>query len=171
MVGSELAALQLATLDSLTGLSNRRGFALLARQALQACARHRSPASLLMIDLDGFKAINDELGHAVGDNALIEFSDLLAATFRDSDVIARLGGDEFAVLLTDTGKEEAWKCIERFRGLLDARNMLPGREHALCFSVGITEWDNRKHADVAALLKVADRQMYELKRGKRARVA
>lgn len=168
MVSGELAALQMATLDNLTGLSNRRGFEMLMRQALHACARHDTSAVLTMIDLDGFKAINDQLGHAAGDNALIEFADVLSTTFRESDVIARLGGDEFCVLLTDTDTANAWHSIERFRATLDARNADPRSEYKLHFSAGVTDWDPEKHATIDDLLAVADRHMYERKRKKRA---
>lgn len=112
MAEQELAAIQLATMDELTMLSNRRGFEALARHALGLCRRLARPASLLFLDLDGFKAINDTFGHAEGDRALADFARILSATFRESDVVGRLGGDEFAVLLTDV-QPEALDAIDR----------------------------------------------------------
>ena len=166
MVSSELAALRLATIDELTGLSNRRGFNMIADQSLHLCQRNNRHASLLMLDLDGFKQINDKLGHAAGDKALVEFSQLLKTSFRESDVVTRIGGDEFCVLLTDTDLEHAWVGVERFRCALNARNDLPGRKYRLLFSAGVIQWDAERHANVADLLRDADVLMYERKRGK-----
>lgn len=97
MAEQELAALQLATIDELTMISNRRGFEALAQHAINMCLRKGEPASLMYFDLDRFKPINDRFGHAEGDRALGDFSKLLQQTFRESDVIGRIGGDEFAV--------------------------------------------------------------------------
>jgi len=100
LVEREFAALRLATIDELTGLSNRRGFIMLARHALAMCERTERPATLLVFDLDGFKLLNDTLGHAAGDMALASFAADLLAAYPESDVVARLGGDEFCVLLS-----------------------------------------------------------------------
>ena len=100
MAEQELSALQLATTDHLTLISNRRGFEVLARHAVQFCRRLQLPVTLLSFDLNKFKEINDRHGHAAGDQALKTFARGLLAVFRDSDVIGRLGGDEFAVLMT-----------------------------------------------------------------------
>ncbi len=171
MVSGEMAALQLATVDPLTGLSNRRGFDMLTRQAFQSCLRQDAPATLLMFDLDEFKQINDTLGHKTGDNALIEFATLLNSTFRESDVVARLGGDEFGILLTNTRSDDAWCTVERFRSSLDARNAEPGCGYELKFSVGVTEWDSSRHGDLATLINDADMRMYKRKHGKRNSLA
>lgn len=92
MVERELAAVQLATLDELTNISNRRGFMLLAQHSLKTCARQKIPAALVFLDLDKFKPINDKFGHAEGDRALITFASQMKSIFRDSDVFARVGG-------------------------------------------------------------------------------
>ena len=102
MAGAELAAVQLATLDDLTLLSNRRGFEALSQHALNVCKRMNKPASLLFFDLNDFKPINDIYGHAEGDRALKAFAEVLRDALRESDVIGRLGGDEFVALLTDS---------------------------------------------------------------------
>ena len=102
MVASELSAIELATMDELTQTSNRRGFDALARQALAACDRAEQPASVVLIDMNGFKGINDTYGHEEGDRALIEFASLMRRTFRESDIVARIGGDEFAAPRTRT---------------------------------------------------------------------
>jgi diguanylate cyclase (GGDEF)-like protein len=100
LVEGELALVQAASTDPLTGLSNRSGFLRLARRALLAAAVRDQPLVLLYADLTGFKAINDNHGHAAGDDALREFAQPLLRSFRDSDVVGRMGGDEFCVLAT-----------------------------------------------------------------------
>lgn len=102
MVERELAAVQMATLDELTAISNRRGFIMLAQHSLHLCIRQKLSASLVFVDLDKFKVINDTFGHAEGDRALIAFAEQMKTTCRDSDIFARLGGDEFAMLLINS---------------------------------------------------------------------
>ena len=92
---------QLALIDPLTNIYNRRGFTTLATHVREIARRQKRPVHLLLIDLDRFKRINDTFGHVVGDKALVEFAQILSATFRKSDVVARTGGDEFCVLLTE----------------------------------------------------------------------
>ncbi len=105
------AAEALAERDVLTPSLNRRGFVRELGRAMAFCRRHGTPAVLLYLDLDGFKGINDSLGHAAGDAALVRTAELLGANLRESDALGRLGGDEFAVLLLGTdiagGKEKA----------------------------------------------------------------
>ena len=98
MAEQELFAMELATIDELTRIPNRRGFEAMSEQALSLCQRLGKPVSLLYFDLDLFKQINDQFGHAEGDRALQDFSALLTRSFRQSDIIGRLGGDEFAVM-------------------------------------------------------------------------
>lgn len=92
MAESELKVIQMATIDELTGLTNRRGFMLLAEKNLQYAFREKIPASLLFIDLNHFKLINDRFGHDIGDDALCQMAELLCKMFRNADIIARLGG-------------------------------------------------------------------------------
>ena len=91
----------MAVRDELTGLTNRRGFLTLADQQLKLALREKLPLLLVFIDMDGLKAINDKLGHAVGDRALVDLGDVIRETFRESDVIGRLGGDEFVALVRE----------------------------------------------------------------------
>ncbi len=166
MVSGEIAAFQLATLDSLTGIANRRAFHLIGDPALKLCERNGGSASLLMIDLDDFKCINDTHGHAVGDEALVEFAGLLKRSFRESDVTARIGGDEFCVLLSDSKKERAMHCVERVQEALDTANAEPGRRYRLHFSFGVIDYDPSRHQSVSELLREADEKMYVRKRSK-----
>ena len=169
MVAGELASLELATTDSLTGLSNRRGFEVLSSHALAVCARNHLHASVVMIDMDGFKLINDEFGHDVGDQALVEFATLLLEGFRSSDIVARIGGDEFCALLTSAAEADAWRAVEQLRAVVDARNEVEGVNYPLEFSAGVAEYDANRHANVQDALHDADVNMYVQKRRSRER--
>jgi len=165
MVENELRAVQLATLDDLTGLTNRRGFNAIAYHTLALCRRVDQPAALLMFDLDEFKEINDTMGHAEGDRVLKRFADLLLRSFRDSDVVARLGGDEFCVLLSGTNADQAPRALSH----LDEDLRRDDRGPKIRYSVGVTDFDAKKHPSAAALLDAADGRMYEDKAEKEKR--
>lgn len=160
LVEHELEAVHIAATDELTTLVNRRGFLTAAEERL---AEGR-PVTVIAIDLDGFKAINDGYGHAEGDRALTEFAGALKGAFRRSDVIARLGGDEFAVLLADADRRDAHAAISRLRRLLERRCTEAGLLYTLDHSVGIVEFDPDHHASLDDLLAEADRLMYRDKR-------
>lgn len=167
MVEQELATLALATVDELTGLTNRRGFLCVANHALALCHRNRRPATLIFFDLDNLKAINDGCGHEAGDAALKAFAHILLEAFRDSDVVARLGGDEFCTLLTGTLQQQLSRPVRRLNTALQAHNARAGQPFQLAYSMGAVLYSRREHRDVADLLADADRCMYEHKRGKR----
>ncbi len=166
MVEDEFVALELATVDELTGLSNRRGFRAVAQKALDLCTRTGKPATLLFFDLDRFKPINDRFGHEEGDRALKEIADLLLASFRDSDVIARLGGDEFCVLLSGASEKSVERPVRRLEAAIAARNAAPGQRYALAYSVGTVFFDPARHTSIEDLLRDADTRMYEQKQGR-----
>ena len=168
MAGEELAAVQLATLDPLTQLSNRRGFEALSQHALNVCKRMSRPASLLFFDLNDFKAINDTYGHAEGDRALVGFAEVLRDALRESDVIGRLGGDEFVALLTDSDIAETAAVTQRLQEQLAAHNAAAQRGYEIRFSVGQIEYDPQDHASIAELLAAADAAMYVNKRASKA---
>ncbi len=167
MVETELAAVHLATLDELTGISNRRGFMLLAQQSVQLCVRHKIPASLTFLDLDGFKKINDEFGHAEGDRVLTVLGDLMRKTFRESDVYGRLGGDEFVALLVNATKKFAEDSMQRFRQSLKKYNKNINRGYEISLSYGVVEMDPDRRQTIETLLADADSLMYEIKSAKR----
>ena len=125
MAEQELIAVELATMDELTMLSNRRGFQALSMLALGLCRRQQKPAWLLQFDLDFFKEINDTFGHAEGDYALSSFAAALKQTFRTSDVLGRLGGDEFAVLVTDVTEAELAIALDRLDKTVKQHTSLP----------------------------------------------
>ena len=163
----------LATTDELTGLPNRR---MLSEQLALALARARRGGlgvALLSIDLDSFKSVNDSLGHAYGDQLLVEVARLLRAGARDTDVVARIGGDEFVVVLADLDLQEApdtvATVVERIDGLLASPISIGPVELRADASIGVAVYplDAREQED---LLGAADAAMYRRKRGA-ARVA
>ena len=159
----ELMAVQLATLDELTGISNRRGFIMLAQNSLNMCHRNKEAASLIFFDLNKFKQINDEFGHAEGDAALKAFVDQMKKTFRDSDVIARLGGDEFVVLLSGSSVDIAEETNNRFKIALDEYNRMSNRGYEISFSAGIIEVEHDQNNSLEVLIERADSLMYDNK--------
>lgn len=159
----ELIAVQLATLDDLTNISNRRGFISLAQKSLRICSRQSVPTSLAFFDLNEFKSINDTFGHDEGDKVLAAFADLMRNTFRESDVFARLGGDEFVFLLTDTSIELAKETIARFRQSVEKYNKEANRGYNISFSDGVVTIDYAKDYSIGTLLSQADSLMYENK--------
>ncbi|HTU59462.1 MAG TPA: sensor domain-containing diguanylate cyclase [Polyangiales bacterium] len=154
---------QAALIDPLTGIYNRRGFFLLAEQALRSAARHQRPYLLCFFDLNGLKEINDELGHDHGDEALYDMAEVLRSVFRSSDIIGRLGGDEFVVLAEgDAGAEAALR--QRVGDEIVRHNESAGRAYRLSSSMGIARFESRQPRGLSELLQEADRQMYEHKR-------
>ncbi len=164
LVERELAGAESATTDSLTGLLNRRGFELVAQQCLNHVEREREAACLLFIDLDGFKQINDTLGHDQGDEALRQFAHCLTQTFRVSDVVARLGGDEFVALLSAAGLGDIPPALARLQRHADTVNRRKGATWQLNFSAGSSVVVSPGPAGLREALQQADRQMLERKR-------
>lgn len=161
MAEQELSAVQLATTDELTKISNRRGFETLATHALSMCMRQDRPATVLFFDLNGFKAVNDTYGHAEGDRALVTFSEVLIHAMRTSDVVGRLGGDEFVVLLTSATATDTEVILRRMRDDLTQKNQEAKRGYDIQFSVGTIEFDIATHKDIRGVLAAADSAMYE----------
>jgi len=160
----ELAAVQLATQDELTNILNRRGFMMLTKHSINLCVRQNISASLAFLDLNKFKQINDEFGHAEGDKVLIVFSDLVKDVCRESDIFARLGGDEFVILFVDASKRSAEDILIRLRQSLNKYNQKSGHGYDISFSYGIVEFDPAKHMSIEALLDNGDSLMYEWKK-------
>lgn len=163
MVESELQAVQRATIDELTGITNRRGFMLLAEKSLKYAFRVKHTAALLFLDLNHFKLINDKFGHDIGDDALRHMAELLCRVFRDADIFARLGGDEFVVLLPGTGSEHCQRIKERLNHAIDDFNSHSGKPYQLSCSLGIVIYDASIPPDLDQLLRQADEEMYVCK--------
>jgi diguanylate cyclase (GGDEF)-like protein len=154
--------------DGLTGLANRNLFYDRLGHALALHERDKRPVSVLFIDLDDFKAVNDSYGHDAGDTLLVAIANRLAGVIRFGDTIARLGGDEFAVLLEDEG-DPAW-LAERVQHALATPVHVAEQEIPMRASVGITTLDpSDTKVDVGELLKRADLAMYAAKRDGKGR--
>ncbi len=161
------ASLREASLtDELTGLYNRRGFFLLAEHLSGTAARLNRSLLLFFIDLDRMKWINDTLGHAEGDSALIRTGQALKDTFRDSDIVARIGGDEFAVLAIENLEFNDAQILERIDCAITAANMQQASAAPLSLSIGIARSDAGSFIPLEDLLALADSAMYEQKRKK-----
>jgi diguanylate cyclase (GGDEF)-like protein len=167
MVEGELAALRTSTTDELTGISNRRGFMQLAQYGLSFCLRNNQPASLAFIDLDGFKPINDNFGHAEGDLALAAFAEVMRDSLRSTDLFARLGGDEFVVLLAGATEDAALQVLEKFGAMLRDYNHKVQRGYRLRFSCGVVEFDPAAPLSLEELLAAGDAKMYAIKAANR----
>lgn len=159
-----------ATEDSLTGASNRRQFFSFANRELARASRYHEPIVLLMIDIDHFKAINDNHGHDVGDTVLREMAAICKTTLRSSDLFARLGGEEFAVLLLNTDPQEGQRIAERLRAMIAGMKVDAGEESLGCtVSIGAIAFAGGTET-LEQRLKQADNALYEAKRGGRNRV-
>jgi diguanylate cyclase (GGDEF)-like protein len=160
----------LTAVDWLTGIYNRRHFETLARAELARAQRYMRPLSILMIDIDHFKPINDQHGHAAGDRVIQAVAAICRGAKRDSDVVARLGGDEFALLLPETTEEAATLFAERLRVQIDdCTPTVAGEKLALTVSIGIAS-ATLNMSGLEALMRRADQALYEAKRAGRDRV-
>jgi diguanylate cyclase (GGDEF)-like protein len=162
--------LHAATHDAMTGLANRAHFVEALAAALQERVGRRRPLAVLFIDLDGFKGVNDNFGHAAGDALLRRVAQCLQTTVRSTDLVARIGGDEFAVLIKEVlGPEEVPQIVgaleDRLRSAVSS-----GAPHLVCVgaSIGAVIYDGKPPCPEAeALLKEADVAMYAVKVGRR----
>jgi len=154
----------LSVTDDLTHLYNSRYLNLVLRRETKRASRSGRPLSLLFIDLDGFKAVNDTHGHLFGSRALVEAAAVIRQSARETDVVSRFGGDEFALVLPDTGGEGAFAVGERIRERISAHKFLvgDGLDIHLTGSIGVATLP-----DVAAsseeLMQAADKAMYAVK--------
>lgn len=162
----------LATVDPLTGVCNRRTFMALAEAALAHARRADVPASLLMMDLDHFKTINDRHGHLVGDEVLKRFVAEVRTCLRQEDILTRFGGEEFCVLLPHATGDGAEVLAERIRQRI-ANTPFPGRDGSfrLTVSIGVSTTEGGQETDVGALLESADLALYTAKNAGRNRVS
>lgn len=160
-----------ATTDALTGIANRRHFFTAVETELQRGLRHKTNFSLLQVDFDRFKQINDHFGHAAGDEGLRHVVKLMQSSLRVGDVLGRTGGDEFAVLLPLTDAAGALVVAERMRLLVSDTALLVGEvEIHVSLSIGVAQWRPDQPEDIAALLARADQALYLAKEGGKNRV-
>ncbi len=158
---------RLSRTDALTGLCNRRAFEEEVQRRVASLVRHDGAGSLLMIDLDHFKLLNDTLGHSAGDDALRALAGKLVALLRDTDLVSRLGGDELAVWLDGSSALGAERVATTILGAIDqVRQLIGGGIVPLSASIGIVEW-TRGIEDMHILLRRADDALYAVKRAGR----
>jgi diguanylate cyclase (GGDEF)-like protein/PAS domain S-box-containing protein len=155
----------LADRDALTGLFSRRRFEEELAREVSRVRRHRRPAALMLLDLDGFKAVNDSFGHAAGDELLIRLADALREIVRESDILARIGGDEFALILPDTDGDASRVVAGKLIGAIRAngRVLREGQRLAVTASIGITSLGGRGGVSAEQLIVEADLAMYRAK--------
>ena len=155
----------LADHDVLTPALNRRGFMAVLNRSMAYCRRHEVEAALLYLDMDGFKGVNDGLGHAAGDAALMAVADLLLANVRESDAVGRLGGDEFALLLMNAGADEGREKARRLSEALETEGFVwEGATVALGGSFGVRAYAGQTDPEV--WLSEADAAMWLRKKAR-----
>lgn len=166
----EAALIQLARHDPLTGTANRRYFFERAEQEFMRSRRYQAPLSIALIDVDHFKHINDQFGHATGDEVLKLLSGKIAALLRESDLLARIGGEEFAILMPSTGLAGAALMAERLRvTIAEEASPVAGQMLHLRFSAGVTQLKAQDQS-IEDCLRRADEAMYKAKQAGRDRV-
>ncbi|CAD5107661.1 GGDEF domain-containing protein [Zestomonas carbonaria] len=163
---------QLSRTDTLTQLGNRLQFNGLFPSMVASARRQRTPLSLVLLDIDLFKRINDEFGHASGDACLYAFAEHMRRVFRrDSDILLRLGGEEFGVLMPGTHLEQAHELAERFRGELASEGFeLHGQHRTLTASLGVGSFDPERDDSAEAFFKRVDDALYRAKADGRNRL-
>jgi diguanylate cyclase (GGDEF)-like protein len=167
---TEVVLKELAHLDPLTGVANRRYFFERANQEFSRSKRHSTPLAMAELDIDHFKQINDQHGHAVGDKVLKSFCSTIQKLLRETDIFARIGGEEFAVLLPDTNLDGAVCLTERLRRVIAGNKLaLDGKEFKYTVSIGVTMLKISDAAIEDCLLR-ADKAMYRAKQNGRNRV-
>lgn len=160
---------RMALTDALTGAANRTALQEFIDSARRRAQRHDRQFAVLLLDLDGFKTINDERGHAVGDAVLVNLVTIAKSCTRESDLVARLGGDEFVIVLDDiANREGALISAENIRNKLADGFDMDGERFPIEASIGIATWPAEGDT-TDELLAVADAAMYEVKRSTRDR--
>lgn len=162
---------RLATTDPLTNIANRRSFLEQAEQIFKSSQRYHTSFTMMMLDLDFFKAINDKYGHLGGDSVLARFASTVGQELRDSDLFGRLGGEEFCVLLQQVDKDEALIVAERIRERIQSLMFKDssGESFPLTVSIGVTSYVDGDER-LAKLLERADKALYQAKNSGRNKV-
>jgi diguanylate cyclase (GGDEF)-like protein len=155
--------------DEVTGLYNRRFYSIRLEEEVSRYRRFNHPVSVVLVDLDGFKDVNDELGHGAGDDTLRDMADILLKYSRGINVICRYGGDEFAVLLVETSKAGARLYADRIRQVLATHPFAHGRRITASFGIASLPEDVAPGAD--DLMRAADEALYAAKRAGKNRVS
>lgn len=165
-------AQELATIDSLTGLYNKRYFLDILNKEFKSTQRYQTPVSLIMIDLDNFKLINDKFGHQAGDTVLKNIASLLTKSLREIDIPTRYGGDEVAVILPETVIEQAFFVAKRIKRLIEEHPVRFGEDSIkVTASFGISSCPNSMIKTAEEMISASDKALYEAKKFGRNRIA
>jgi len=158
---------RLSLTDPLTGLNNRRSFDIAAQQNVRLAIRHRRPLSVLMLDIDYFKKVNDTYGHGAGDRVLVQLARVCRESIRSTDLLARFGGEEFCLLFPETGAEAARVLAESLRKAIAAVTLkAEGQTFSITVSIGISECSGEGDS-LEDLLKCSDQALYRAKQAGR----
>ncbi|MCP3987425.1 MAG: GGDEF domain-containing protein [bacterium] len=157
--------------DNLTQVHNRRFFVEFLEKEISRCRRHSRSLCLLLIDIDHFKRVNDEIGHTAGDEVLRRVASCLASHARREECLARYGGEEFAMVLPESRTDGARQLAARLRESIEALNPeIEGKTVPITVSIGLAEWDDSMQA-VEDMVRAADTRLYEAKDAGRNQVA
>ena len=158
---------RLATIDGLTGVNNHRRFQERLNEEFERQSRHNGAFTLVMVDVDHFKKINDRFGHPAGDKVLRQVASVLSRTVRKIDAVARYGGEEFAVILLNIGQRESFQLAERIRKAVETMDpVINGHPQKVTISLGMAVFPDDA-LDRQTLIECADRALYAAKRGGR----
>ena len=161
---------QMAILDNLTGLFNRHHFFELGEREFERYKRHKNPFSLIFLDLDHFKEVNDHYGHATGDRVLQNVASVLSSSLRKMDISGRIGGEEFILLLPETDMQRALLVAERIRrNIAETRTHVQDMDISITASLGVITMSDQ-YPSLQALISAADQSMYQAKVDGRNRV-
>jgi two-component system cell cycle response regulator len=166
-------ALEYSAHDALTGLYNRRYFERRLREESAHAKRHKRPFSIILIDIDHFKLVNDSYGHEDGDRVLCHVAELLGGSLREDDIACRFGGEEFVILLRATPGPAARVVANRIRASVAGEGITLGAKDEMrhvTFSAGVAAADERNNYNVESIVDRADKALYRAKRGGRNRV-
>ncbi|EQB34831.1 hypothetical protein M947_10190 [Sulfurimonas hongkongensis] len=163
----------LASTDPMTKLYNRRYFTEISQEVLYISKREKKNLSILMIDIDRFKRVNDTFGHQFGDEVLINLSRLLLDSQRKSDIVCRYGGEEFVILLPNTALQDATLLAEKLRKQVESFTLISPKDEDFNFtvSIGVAQIDVENEPDIEKALKRADDALYIAKNSGRNRVS
>ena len=161
---------RLANFDPLTGLYNRRAIFAKLRELINRANRYKEHFSLIMLDIDHFKRVNDRYGHLTGDEVIEKIASLILQNIRDTDIVGRYGGEEFIFILPQTNLSSAWVIAERIRSIIEkAETKTPaGNVFTVTVSQGLSEWERGE--DAKSLISCADEALYKAKVKGRNRV-
>ncbi|HXZ94801.1 MAG TPA: diguanylate cyclase [Dehalococcoidia bacterium] len=154
---------QLATLDSLTGLYNRRAILGKLRELINLANRYKEDFSLIMLDIDHFKKINDRYGHLAGDEVLEEIATLIHRNIRDTDIVGRYGGEEFIIILPKTNLSSAWVVAERLRSIIEKTELKDSAGNTFTITISQGLAGGERGEDAYSLISRADEALYKAK--------